>query len=65
LRLAGSSAAWARELFERLEVDTARMRTNLAAAAEAGIEAAAEPEAHLGSAGALVDAIVAAHRGRG
>jgi 3-carboxy-cis,cis-muconate cycloisomerase len=65
LRLAGSSAAWARELFERLEVDTERMRTNLAAAAEAGIEAAAEPEAHLGSAGALVDAIVAAHRGRG
>jgi 3-carboxy-cis,cis-muconate cycloisomerase len=65
LRLAGSSAAWARELFERLEVDTERMRTNLAAAAEAGIEAAAEAEAHLGSAGALVDAIVAAHRGRG
>jgi len=63
LRITGSSAAWARDLFGRLEVDTERMRANLAAAAEAGIEAAAEPEAHLGSAGALVDAILAAHRG--
>jgi 3-carboxy-cis,cis-muconate cycloisomerase len=65
LRLAGSSAAWARDLFERLEVDAERMRANLAAAADAGVEAAAQPEAHLGSAGALVDAIVAAHRGGG
>ncbi|HEX4718821.1 MAG TPA: 3-carboxy-cis,cis-muconate cycloisomerase [Thermoleophilaceae bacterium] len=63
LRLAGSSAAWGRDLFERLEVDTERMRENLAAAAEAGIEDAADPETHLGSAGALVDAILAAHRG--
>jgi 3-carboxy-cis,cis-muconate cycloisomerase len=63
LRLARSSAAWARDLFERLELDTERMRANLAAAAEAGIEAAARPELDLGSAGTLVDAIVAAHRG--
>jgi 3-carboxy-cis,cis-muconate cycloisomerase len=63
LRITGSSAAWARDLFGRLEVDTERMRANLAAAAEAGIEEAADPEAHLGSAGALVDAILAAHRG--
>jgi 3-carboxy-cis,cis-muconate cycloisomerase len=63
LRLAGSSAAWGRDLFERLEVDIDRMRANLAAAAEAGIEAAADPDSHVGSAGALVDAILAAHRG--
>ena len=63
LRLAGSSAAWGRDLFERLEVDTERMRENLAAAAESGIEEAADPEAHLGSAGVLVDGILAAHRG--
>jgi 3-carboxy-cis,cis-muconate cycloisomerase len=63
LQLAGSSGAWGRDLFERLEVDTDRMRANLAAAAEAGIAEAADPAAHLGSAGALVDAIMAAHRG--
>lgn len=63
VRLAGSAAAWGRELFERLEVDSDQMRANLAAAADAGIEEAANPEAHLGSAGALVDAILAAHRG--
>ena len=63
LRLAGSSAAWARDLFERLEIDTERMRENLEAAAESGIEEAANPEDHLGSAGALVDTVLAAHRG--
>jgi 3-carboxy-cis,cis-muconate cycloisomerase len=65
LRLCGSATAWGRDLFERLEVDAGLMQANLAAAAEAGIEEAANPEAHLGSAGELVDAVLAAHRGEG
>jgi 3-carboxy-cis,cis-muconate cycloisomerase len=48
LRLVGSAAAWSRELLERLEVDRARMRTNLDATgglvmAEAAVAALAGP----------------------
>jgi 3-carboxy-cis,cis-muconate cycloisomerase len=48
LRLVGSAAAWSRELLERLEVDPARMRANLAASgglplAEAAVAALAGP----------------------
>ncbi len=50
LRLAGSAAAWARDLLEHLEVDAAAMRARAGAAPD------------LGAAGELVDRALAAHR---
>ncbi len=63
LRLTGSAAAWARAMLEGLEVDAGRMRANLATAA-GHIEAAGDPEASLGEAGALVDRALAHHESR-
>lgn len=50
LRLTGSAAAWARDLLEHLEVDTAAMRTT----------AGRDPD--LGASGELVDRALEAHR---
>ncbi|MGH2856692.1 MAG: lyase family protein, partial [Solirubrobacteraceae bacterium] len=58
LALAGSAAAWARELLEGLEVDGERMRANLAAAVT-GDEPLPE------GAGELIDRALAAHRAAG
>jgi 3-carboxy-cis,cis-muconate cycloisomerase len=56
LRLTGSAAAWARELLDGLEVDTARMGEHVARLAAAGVEN------DLGAAGELVDRALRAHR---
>ena len=63
LRSTGSAVAWLRDLLERLEVDPARMRDNLAAALG---DDADDPrlDAAEASAGALVDRALAAHRAR-
>ncbi|HWE10985.1 MAG TPA: lyase family protein [Solirubrobacteraceae bacterium] len=55
LRLTGSAAAWARKLLEQLQIDSERMRTNLAAspAAQAPLPDGAEE---------LVERALAAHR---
>jgi 3-carboxy-cis,cis-muconate cycloisomerase len=63
LVLAGSAAAWARELLEHLEVDPERMRENLERLAAAGVEQAADPLRHLDAAAELIDRALAAHRG--
>jgi 3-carboxy-cis,cis-muconate cycloisomerase len=62
LALTGSAAAWGRDLLEHLEVDPARMAANLRALADAGVAEAADPAAHLGAAGVLVDRALEAHR---
>jgi 3-carboxy-cis,cis-muconate cycloisomerase len=62
LSLTGSATAWARELLEDLEVDRERMRENLERLAGAGVEAAADPDRHLGAASELIDRALAAHR---
>lgn len=59
--LTGSAAAWGRELLERLVVDPARMRENLARLAAAGVPEAADPARHLGAAAELMDRALAAH----
>jgi len=56
LRLTGSAGAWARELLERLEVDAARMRANVAQLAAKGVRG------DLGASGALIDRALLAHR---
>jgi 3-carboxy-cis,cis-muconate cycloisomerase len=61
LVLAGSAAAWAREMLEHLEVDPARMRENLQRLAAAGVEEATDPDRHLGAASKLIDRALAAH----
>jgi 3-carboxy-cis,cis-muconate cycloisomerase len=53
LGLVGSAAAWGRELLERLQVDPARMRTNLDAAATGDAEVQPSDE--------LIDRALAAH----
>jgi len=55
LTLTGSAAAWAREMVERLEIDPARMRENLARLESEGVAEAAEPERHLDGALALIE----------
>lgn len=62
LTLTGSALAWLADLLEHLEVDTARMRVNLAALAASGVSAAAEPESQLADAAQLVDRALAAVR---
>jgi 3-carboxy-cis,cis-muconate cycloisomerase len=56
----GSATAWLRDLLERLEVDPARMRTNL----ETALGGAPDLGATVAAAGALVDRALAAHRAR-
>jgi len=61
----GSAVSWLRDLLERLEVDPARMRSNLDAAL--GDDAVATAERLVAAetgAGALVDRALAAHRAR-
>lgn len=60
IRATGSAVAWTGDLLERLEIDPARMRTNLEAAL-GGVPDLAATEA---AAGALVDRALAAHRAR-
>ena len=57
LTLTGSAAAWLADLLASLEVDTGRMRKNLAVLAESGVTEAAgiELESQLTGAGELVD----------
>jgi 3-carboxy-cis,cis-muconate cycloisomerase len=59
LTLTGSAAAWAADMLENLEVDTVRMRENLARLADAGVAAAVHPEHHLGAASELIDRALA------
>jgi 3-carboxy-cis,cis-muconate cycloisomerase len=55
LRLTGSAASWTRELLQHLEVDADRMRASL--------DAATAADAPRGSAAALIERALAAHRG--
>ncbi len=59
LTLTGSAAAWLADLLENLQVDTGRMRANLALLAEAGVNEATNPEQHLGGAAELIDRALA------
>jgi 3-carboxy-cis,cis-muconate cycloisomerase len=59
LTLTGSAVAWLADLLANLEVDTARMRDNLATLAASGVEAATAPEQHLAGATQLVDRALA------
>jgi 3-carboxy-cis,cis-muconate cycloisomerase len=59
LSLTGSAAAWAADLLEHLEVNTVRMRENLAGLAATGLAEAADPEQHLGAASELIDRALA------
>jgi adenylosuccinate lyase len=59
LTLTGSAAAWAADMLENLEVDTVRMRENLARLADAGVADAVHPEQHLGAASELIDRALA------
>jgi 3-carboxy-cis,cis-muconate cycloisomerase len=59
LTLTGSAAAWLADLLENLDVDTERMRENLALLAAAGVSEAVNPEQHLAGATELVDRALA------
>jgi 3-carboxy-cis,cis-muconate cycloisomerase len=59
LTLTGSAVAWLADLLENLQVDTGRMRANLAMLAEAGVDDAANPEQHLAGAAELIDRALA------
>jgi 3-carboxy-cis,cis-muconate cycloisomerase len=56
--LTGSAAFWGRQLLGRLQVDSERMRENLAELAASGVSAAADPERALGAAGELIERAV-------
>jgi len=60
LRLTGAAGAWCRDMLERLEVDPARMRVNLASA-----EASSAGDVDLGEAVRLVDRALAVHARHG
>jgi 3-carboxy-cis,cis-muconate cycloisomerase len=68
LAYTGGAAAWMHETLAGLEVDAARMRANIAdtALSEAAKYApeAEWPEDYLGSAGAMIDGVLAAYRER-
>jgi 3-carboxy-cis,cis-muconate cycloisomerase len=59
LSLTGSAAAWAADLLEQLDVDTAHMRENLDRLADEGVAEAANPEQHLAAASELIDRALA------
>jgi 3-carboxy-cis,cis-muconate cycloisomerase len=59
LTLTGSAAAWLADLLENLQVDTGRMRENLALLAESGVSEAANPEQQLAGAAELIDRALA------
>jgi 3-carboxy-cis,cis-muconate cycloisomerase len=61
LTLTGSSAAWARELLENLEVVPERMQENLARLAADGVAEAAAPLEHLAGAAILIERALEAH----
>jgi 3-carboxy-cis,cis-muconate cycloisomerase len=68
LAFTGGAAAWVRETLDGLEVDPGRMRENVADTALSEAERyapdATRPEDYLGSAGAMVDGVLAAYRDR-
>ncbi len=59
LALTGSVTAWLADLLGNLEVDTDRMRENLAGLAAAGVNAAADPSQQIADAAQLVDRALA------
>jgi 3-carboxy-cis,cis-muconate cycloisomerase len=62
LALTGSTASWARDLLDHLQVDPERMRENLTRLAAAGVADAAAPDRHLGAASELIDRALALTR---
>jgi 3-carboxy-cis,cis-muconate cycloisomerase len=63
LRLTGSAVAWARDLFEHLEVDVDRMRANLEQATERMYPGPRSDRPVSRSHAGLIDRALAAHRG--